>query len=256
MLLALATPPALAQEDDDFVLKATLETRLAYVRTGDDGLDEVSRAGLAGLSATLRARTSIEPAPPMAIDIDRDEIIFFPLIYWPMSATQPPLRPEALAKVDHYLKTGGIILFDTRDQNARLAGNIGGGGPGAKHLRKLLAGLNVPPLQPAPADHVLTRAFYLLQDFPGRWTGGPLWVERHEGGVNDGVSSLIIGSHDWAAAWAIDFQRRPMFAVVPDGERQREQAYRFGVNLVMYAMTGNYKADQVHLPAILERLGQ
>ena len=256
VLVVLAAPPAYAQQDDDFVLKATLETRLAYVRTGDDGLDEISRAGLVGLGATLRARTSIEPAPPMGIDIDRDEIIFFPLIYWPMSATQPPLRPRALAKVDHYLKTGGIILFDTRDQNARLSGNIGGGGPGAKQLRKLLGGLNVPPLQPVPAEHVLTRAFYLMQDFPGRWTGGPLWVERHEGGVNDGVSSLIIGSHDWAAAWAIDQQRRPMFAVVPDGERQREQAYRFGINLVMYAMTGNYKADQVHLPAILERLGQ
>ena len=108
----------------------------------------------------------------------------------------------------------------------------------------------------APPDHVLTRAFYLVQDFPGRWTGGQLWVERHEGGVNDGVSSLIIGSHDWAAAWALDDRRRPMFAVVPGGERQREYAFRFGINLAMYAMTGNYKADQVHLPAILERLGQ
>ena len=37
---------------------------------------------------------------------------------------------------------------------------------------------------------------------------------------------------------------------------QREMACRFGVNLVMYALTGNYKADQVHVPAILERLGR
>ena len=107
-----------------------------------------------------------------------------------------------------------------------------------------------------PEDHILTRAFYLMPAFPGRWTGGQVWVERHPGGVNDGGSSLIIGSHDWAAAWALDDGRRPMFAVVPGGERQREDAFRFGINLAMYAMTGNYKADQVHLPAILDRLGQ
>jgi hypothetical protein len=256
--IALGGAPAWAQEtgDDAFALAATLEMRLAYVITGNTSVDEVSRAGLRGLSTTLQERTSIEPADPMGIDVETDELIFFPLIYWPVASEQERLSPRALAKIDDYLKTGGIILFDTRDQNAGLSRQIGGLGPGAQHLRKLLGDLNIPPLQPVPPEHVLTRSFYLTQDFPGRWTGGQVWVERHEGGVNDGVSSLIIGSHDWAAAWAIDDRRRPMFAAVPGGERQRELAFRFGVNLVMYAMTGNYKADQVHLPAILERLGQ
>ena len=103
---------------------------------------------------------------------------------------------------------------------------------------------------------MLTRAFYLLQDFPGRYAGGEVWVERGDAQVNDGVSSVIIGGHDWAGAWAADDAGQPMFPVVPGGERQREFAFRFGVNLVMYALTGNYKADQVHLPTILERLGQ
>ena len=67
-----------------------------------------------------------------------------------------------------------------------------------------------------------------------------------------GASSFL---NDWAGAWAVDNQRRPQHASVPDGERQREMAFRFGVNLVMYALTGNYKSDQVHVPAILERLG-
>jgi hypothetical protein len=83
-----------------------------------------------------------------------------------------------------------------------------------------------------------------------------VWVEGHAGGTNDGVSSIIIGANDWASAWAVDDNGRPISAVVPGGARQREMAYRFGVNLVMYAFTGNYKADQVHVPAILERLGQ
>ncbi len=54
----------------------------------------------------------------------------------------------------------------------------------------------------------------------------------------------------------MDETRKPQFPVVPGGERQREMAYRFGINLLMYVLTGNYKADQVHVPAIMERLGQ
>ena len=90
----------------------------------------------------------------------------------------------------------------------------------------------------------------------GRWAGGNLWVEPTTDRVNDGVATVIIGSNDYAGAWAVDPQGRSAYAVVPGGEPQREQAFRFGVNLVMYALTGNYKTDQVHVPAILERLGQ
>ena len=79
--------------------------------------------------------------------------------------------------------------------------------------------------------------------------------ERAGERVNDGVSPVVIGSHDWAAAWAVDDRGRPLFATVPGGEEQREHAYRFGVNLVMYALAGNYKADQVHVPLIMRRLG-
>ena len=81
-------------------------------------------------------------------------------------------------------------------------------------------------------------------------------MEKSAGNANDGVSSLIIGANDYAAAWATDITGQPLYPVVPGGARQRELSFRFGVNLVMYALTGNYKADQVHVPAILERLGQ
>jgi hypothetical protein len=126
----------------------------------------------------------------------------------------------------------------------------------ARRLQTLLVGVKIPPLVAVPADHVLTKSFYLMQDFPGRWIGGTLWVEPVEDRTNDGVSTVVVGSNDWAGAWAVDAQGFPSLPVVPGGEAQREQAYRFGVNLVMYALTGNYKADQVHVPAILERLGQ
>ncbi|MBE9554743.1 MAG: DUF4159 domain-containing protein, partial [Proteobacteria bacterium] len=144
------------------------------------------------------------------------------------------------------------ILFDTRD------GNYGGAGagPGTQRMRELAEGLDIPRLLPIPVDHVLTKAFYLTQDFPGRWAGDRVWVEQPGERVNDGVSRVIVGGNDWASAWALDNSGLPLYPAVPGGEPQREMAFRFGVNLVMYTLTGNYKSDQVHIPAILERLGQ
>ena len=241
---------------DAKALLATLETRLAYVLTGDSRVDPVSRAGLSGLSAILRQRTSVEPGEPLGVDIESDELAFFPLLYWAVSARQRPPSDRALEKLNQYLRGGGTILFDTRERGDFTTGSFAGSGAAGRHLRVLLRGLDIPMLIPVPRDHVLTRAFYLTSDFPGRWTGGRVWVERRGGRHNDGVSSVAIGSNDWAAAWAVDRSGNAMFPVVPGGERQREMAYRFGVNWVMYALTGNYKTDQVHVPAIIERLGQ
>ncbi len=249
-------PPAVSDRE---AMEATFDTRLAYVRTGDLRVDEVSRAGLRGLSRTLTTRTSVEPKPPIGVDVERDELSFFPFLYWPITAAQPLPSRTARDKLARYLRTGGMILFDTRDQGSGALGTPGGlapSGPGAAKLRQIVGGLPIPALMPVPADHILTKAFYLLKEFPGRWTGGNLWVEREAGQDNDGVSSVVIGSNDFAAAWALDEAGQPLYPVVPGGSRQREMAFRFGVNLVMYALTGNYKSDQVHVPAILERLGQ
>jgi hypothetical protein len=255
LLLSAGPAAAASQADDDFAQQAASDFHLAYVKTGVPSVDEVSRAGLVGLGNILTRRTSIDAAEPMAIDPEVDEIIFFPLIYWPIVPEQPPLTQEAVARLNRYLATGGTIFFDTREQSEGGAPGVLAGGINER-LKQLVAGLNVPPLQPVPPDHVLTKAFYLMQDFPGRWSGGQLWVEPTEDHVNDGVSTIIIGSNDYAGAWAVDNQDRPLLAVVPGGEQQREMAFRFGVNLVMYTLTGNYKSDQVHVPAILERLGQ
>jgi hypothetical protein len=133
----------------------------------------------------------------------------------------------------------------------------------------LAAPLDIPALEPIPTDHVLTRTFYLLQDFPGRYLSRDVWVEaapadaeQADGmpfrNLNDGVTPVVIGGNDWAAAWAVEENGNRMFPVGRgySGERQREIALRFGVNLIMHVLTGNYKSDQVHVPALLDRLGQ
>ena len=74
--------------------------------------------------------------------------------------------------------------------------------------------------------------------------------------AGDGVSSILITSNDLAGAWAVRQDGQAMLPLVSAEPRQRELAFRAGVNIVMYTLTGNYKADQVHVPALLERLGQ
>ena len=252
-----------ARADEAFDEKAALDTRLAYVVTGLSDVDAISAEGLTGLGLVLRARTSYEPEAPMGVNLEKDDLSFFPLLYWPMDPREKDLSPAALARVADYMRNGGTILFDTRDLT--LGSLRGPGSPGEQTLRRLLAKLDIPPLEPVPSDHVLTKAFYLLSDFPGRWDGGRVWVQAlpppdpnseapARGG--DGVSPLIVGGNDWAAAWAVDAQGRPLVDVVPGGDRQRELAIRFGINVVMYALTGNYKTDVVHWPALLERLGK
>ena len=261
LLLMPWAPPAHAQPADDYAMKNALETRLAYVITGDPAIDQVSEQGLKGLGAILAERTSVAAGDPIGIHIERDDIVFFPLLYWPVRADATVPSDAALARMDTFMKGGGTIFFDLREDGAGTDALSGGTTAAADALRRILAKLDIPPLEPVPDGHVLTKSFYLLDHFPGRYDSGKLWVERTDSegatlGNTDGVSGIIIGSNDYAAAWAMDDTGSPMFATVPGSDRQREFAFRTGVNIVMYALTGNYKADQVHVPALLERLGQ
>ena len=260
--------PARTASSDEQALKSTLETRLAYVITGDAEVDRISKAGLQGLTLFLAQRTALEAGEPIGLDPARDELAFYPLIYWPIVPSAPKPSREALEHIDAYMKQGGTVLFDTRDALEAPPGPGGDSqGPGMQALRSILSSLDIPELEPVRRDHVLTKTFYLLKDFPGRFSSGQLWVEAlassedeepasRPARAGDGVSSIIITSNDFAGAWAMRQDGQAMLPLVSAEPRQREFAFRAGVNIVMYTLTGNYKADQVHVPALLERLGQ
>jgi hypothetical protein len=264
--LAQATTPVAPRTriDEGRAIQATAKVTFGYVLSGDAATDETSRQGLIGLNRFLVARTAVEPGEPYAVNILTDEITFFPILYWPVLANARPLPEATLTKIDAYMKQGGMIIFDTKDYGQGLPTGFSMRGEGTP-LQRLLGNLDIPRLEPVPEHHVLTKAFYLMRTFPGRWDGGQMWVEAEaprdsdqgrQARRVDGVSSILITSNDLAAAWALDARNQPLYPVVPGGERQREWAFRAGVNIVMYALTGNYKADLVHVPALLERLGQ
>jgi hypothetical protein len=259
-----AQAPQPPQVSDADAIDAISETRIAYVLTGDPGIDSVSRAGLQGLSRFLIEKTALEPGQPAGVDIATDELSFYPLIYWPVDPDTAMPSQAAIARVDAYMKQGGTVLFDTRDQYSQGIG-ADTASPATERLRDILADLNVPPLEPVPEDHVLTKSFFILNSFPGRFNGGPLWVEASTEASNsdnrpvrtgDGVSPIMITANDMAGAWAVDENGDALLPTVPADPMQRVYALRSGVNIMMYMLTGNYKSDQVHVPILLERLGQ
>ncbi|MDX3926908.1 MAG: DUF4159 domain-containing protein [Shinella sp.] len=266
---ALMFDPGAARADDakpgDDALFSRLDTtHLAYVVTGEGEVDRISERGLAGLTEFLTYRTTLEPGEPVGVDIASDELSVYPIIYWPISASAPMPSNAAISRIDAYMRNGGTVLFDTRDQFVGLGENSATS-PNTERLQAILANLDIPPLEPVPTDHVLTKSFYLLSNFPGRYSGSPLWIEaeldRQEdptrpARAGDGVSPIMITGNDFAGAWAIDASGMAMLPTVPPDEVQRDHAFRSGVNIMMYMLTGNYKADQVHIPALLERLGQ
>lgn len=233
-------PPGLPLEDRPGAPPAAAvePVLLGHVATGNALLDDRARDGLAMLTRVLGTRTAVRAAPPQAVNLERDELGTYALLYWPLTGARP-LSPQAATRLAAYLSTGGLLVVD-----------LGSSPPPPSAVRAILQPLGLPRLAPLNGDHVLSRSFYLLDRYPGRTQGQTVWVEAAtegggEGGSDGAVASVVMGSADWAGAWAS-----------PDGvdQRQREWALRFGVNLVMYALTGTYKADQVHVKAILDRL--
>ncbi|MEQ1618679.1 MAG: DUF4159 domain-containing protein [Terricaulis sp.] len=234
LLLLLAAGSIEQAHAQNAATDPTQALRLGYVRTGEPRLDRLSAAGLAALGQALSERTSVEPGAPAAINLESDDLSAYPFIYWPAPSAPRRLSDRALANIDRYLAIGGLLLVDTRDN----------GRADARPAAVMLDGVDAPPLEPVTEQHVVARAFYLMRNFPGRVANTQLWAETAlAASARDGVASIFIGNGDWAAAWA-------------GAGGEREPALRFGINLVMVALVGNYKADQVHVPALLERMGE
>ncbi len=246
IFVGLTTQSSHAQATDD-----ALGLYLAYIKTGDNRVDDMSGAAMEGLVDALTRRTTIEPDGVRGVDPESDPLVFYPFLYWPVDRNTPEPTDKVIENLNDFMSSGGTLVIDTQDAGDRF-GNLTHPG-----LARVTEKLDVPALVQVPEDHVLTKSFYLLQVFPGRWANGPVWVDRDtNGAARDGVSSVVIGSNDWAAGWAIDEDGNPIQSLERDIPKQQEMSLRFGVNLAMYALAGNYKSDQVHSAALIERLGK
>ncbi len=244
---SMVATPAIAQETTiqsvapaDDIVRYIRDLHLAYIISPTPRVNDESRVGLEHLSAALIRGTAVEPHGVVGLDIETDDISLFPFIYWPVTADVTRLSESAQRKVQDYINTGGFIVFDIRDLNA----GLGRESP----LRRMLSDISLRRLVPMDEEHTLTRSFYLVSRLRGSFDFDDVWVEEQGDIGTESVSSVVIGENNWAGAWA--------GITLPANSREREMSIRAGVNMVLYALTGQYKADQVHIPSILEKLGR
>jgi hypothetical protein len=214
-------------------------TYLAYVPSSSSLVNAQTETGLGVLGRTLAERTTVKPKGVVALDLENDELSYFPFIYWPVTDQARTLSAKARENVQDYINKGGVILFDTMDHDARSANGLA--------LRKVLEGIDIRPLGEVEKGHTLTQTFYLLNTLPGSYKDAKIWAEIPAGSSNENVSSVIIGTNNWAGAWS--------GTTIPAGSKEGDMALRAGINLVIYALTGNYKDDAAHRPDINNRRG-
>jgi uncharacterized protein DUF4159 len=205
------------------------------------GLPDPRPTALRRLAWDLVRRTSLVTASePTSLRLADPALFRYPFLV--LSGDRGfPLPPEAeLAHLRRHITYGGFLLIDSAE------GRAGGGFD--ESVRRLLAA-TLPGELPAriPDDHVLWKSFYVLHGAPGRVLAAP-YVEGVE---RDRRLAVVYTQNDLEGALARDGFGRWEHEVIPGGDEQREQAFRFGVNLVMYALCLDYKTEQAHIDYIL-----
>lgn len=214
---------------------------LRFGRVALPGLPDPRPSALRRLAWELVRRTSLATASE-ADELRLNDPALFRHPFLVLSGDRGfSLPPEAeIARLRRHITYGGFLLIDSAE------GRAGGGFD--ESVRKLLA-QTLPGELPAriPDDHVLWKSFYVLHGAPGRILAAPYM----EGVERDRRLAVVYTQNDLGGAMARDGYGRWEHEVIPGGDEQREQAFRLGVNLVMYALCLDYKTEQAHIDYIL-----
>jgi hypothetical protein len=216
--------------------------KLAFAQVMYAGNWNPRPSGTRRLAWEIDKRTSIESAEPVVVRLsDEAALRRQPLLYLAGDgAFSPP--DEDVARLRRHLQAGGLLIVDSAEARP--------GGPFDQSVRALARRLfPKEPLERIPAEHVVYKSFYLLSTPVGRVATVPFL----EGVQHDGRMAIVYSQNDMGGAWARDNFGQWEHEVYPGGDAQREMAFRLGINLAMYALCGDYKTDQVHVPFILRR---
>jgi hypothetical protein len=212
---------------------------------GNKAGDRPRPNALRRLGWELEKRTSmIVELEPAFVTPTTDTLHETPFLYLAGDRELELPSPAGIAALRRFLTFGGFLLIDSAE------GSTDGAFDGT--VRKLISAIFPSPakgLEIVPSDHVVYKSFYLLDRPLGRLAIAPAM----EAVIRDGRIVAVYVGNDLGGAWTRDDFGNYDFPCEPGGERQRELAFRMGVNLVMYALCLDYKADQVHVPFIMKR---
>lgn len=196
------------------------------------------------LMEELMVRTSVEAATVKhEISITDRDLFHYPFLYITGKYEFEPFIPDEVDILRRFLSYGGFLLVDDA------LGQQGYGFDKAirTEMQKIFPGNEFRRL---PSGHAALRSYYLL-----RRIGGVRVVNPNLDGITIGNSTPVIYCHnDLGGAWERDQLGKWTNSCTPGGEEQRRDAFHLGINLILYAMTENYKEDLIHVPFIRKRL--
>ena len=200
-------------------------------------------SALRRLAWELQRRTSVEVVPDARpFPLSSPKLFEYPFLYLGGEADLPPLSAAEIENLRRYLTFGGFMLADANDGST-------GTGFDRGFRRELARVLPRSPLVPLPSSHVVFKSYFMLDSAAGRLLNKPQLEACNLGRR----AAVIYSQNDLAGAWSRDESGDYEFEVSPGGEQQREQAFRLGINVCMYALCLDYKDDLVHLPLIMNK---
>jgi hypothetical protein len=207
------------------------------------GNDDPRPGALRRLLQEVDKRTSIEVDTNIpSISIARDELFDYPMVWLAGDRGFDPFTDEMIADLRTYLLAGGFLFVDSAEGLSQ--------GPFLESVHREFDRI-FPDRErrTLSRDHTVHQTFYLIDRPVGRVDV----AGNFEAYLEDNRAMVLINGNDMLGALARDTFGNWDYDVSPGGERQREMAFRLAINVVMYALTVDYKADQVHIPFILRR---
>lgn len=196
------------------------------------------------LMQELMLRTSVEATTVRhEATLGDDDLFNYPFLYITGRYEFEPFSPDEIETLRLFLSFGGFLLIDD---------GLGQQGYGfdrsiRREMQKVFPGNEFKRL---PSGHAALRSYYLLRSI-----GGMRLVSPALEGLTVGSSTPVVYcQNNLGGAWERDQLGKWTNACTPGGEEQRRDAFHLGINLILYAMTENYKEDLIHVPFIRKRL--
>ena len=247
LILIITTVLTFKVESADQVINKVNTTKLAYVKTGNKEVDEISKNGILSISEYITSKTSVILDSPDEVDLEEHDIFFYPILYFPFINSKETVGEKKIRKLQNFINNGGILIFDCKNNFEKFFID--------DCLDDILLNfkdLDISSPIKLQNKNTLSKSFYLLKEFPGR-RNQDVFVSFNNQINNNEVVSVIFGINDWSGSWAKSDNGFEL-PILSGTEEQRTLSFRFGVNIVVYSLTGNYKSDQVHIPEILKRM--
>ncbi len=221
------------------------ESKFQFTQVAYKGIWDPRPRAYKRLMSALELRTSVNASyDRKVVSLGDSDLFNYPFLYLAGAESFEPFTDEERRTLRKFLKLGGTLVIDDVSGSET--------SPFDSQIREELARI-IPeiPLTQLPQDHVVFKSFYLLYSPSGRKIETP-----YLDGItftDEDRTAVFYSRNDLGGAWSEDEFGKWEYECIPDGEAQRELAFRMGINMILYALTGNYKKDQIHIPFIKRR---